>query len=371
MDTMELAVLDSNFDIVGFLDNFESLIWTDRYSKCGDFEIYTGAGGDILSLAKKDYYLWNKNSDRLMIIEKQEIDTDYESGNKIKITGRSLESILDRRIVWGQKDVTGSLQDKLKEILTENIISPSIASRKISNFIFEASTDTKITSLTIDKQYKGDNLYTLVQGLCEDNNLGFKITLNSSHQFVFKLYFGVDHSYKQTALPYIVFSPSYDNLSGSNYIDSNEKYKNVNLVEQEYTPKTDGSTTSNSINEQVVIGTSEGLSRREMYTSGNAQQTLDDKTELTEAQFISKMKDQGNTEINKVSTTTTFEGDIVNEGQYVYGKDFQIGDIVEIRNEYNVEGRVRITEVVRADKESGTSIVPTLEAIGLNDKFDQ
>lgn len=85
-------------------------------------------------------------------------------------------------------------------MLNECIISPSIADRKISNFVFVLSTDPKITRLKIDNQYTGDCLYDVIKGLCEENNIGFKIVLTDENKFAFSLYAGVDRSYEQTEI---------------------------------------------------------------------------------------------------------------------------------------------------------------------------
>ena len=55
----------------------------------------------LLDYIKQDYYLQSKESEHVMIVEKIQITSDTEDGNHVTVTGRSLESILDRRIVWG------------------------------------------------------------------------------------------------------------------------------------------------------------------------------------------------------------------------------------------------------------------------------
>ena len=122
---MELLVLDTNFDSVAVLDIFKSLIWTDRYNAYGDFEIYTSMSQELLEILKEDYYLWLKESDHSMIIESLTIDSDAENGDHLTVKGRSLESILLRRIVYGQKNLVGNFQDAIEELLNENFISPT------------------------------------------------------------------------------------------------------------------------------------------------------------------------------------------------------------------------------------------------------
>ena len=164
---MNLTILDTNLDAVSIVDTYESIIWTDRYYESGDIELYTVMRDGLLDYIKQDYYLQNRDSEHVMIIEKIKINSDVEEGNHVTVTGRSLESILDRRIVWGQKTLSGNLQNGIKTLLTECIISPSDNNRQISNFIFETSTDEAITSLTIEALYTGDNLYEVIQKICE------------------------------------------------------------------------------------------------------------------------------------------------------------------------------------------------------------
>ena len=138
---MELWVLDSKLQAIHLMDTFESLIWTDRYYECGDFEIHSSVTDILRKVLVSDNYLWSKNSEHTMIVEDIQIESDVEDGGRLTVTGRSLESILDRRIVFNKTVLSGNLQDGIKRLLNENVISPTDSSRKIENFIFEASDD--------------------------------------------------------------------------------------------------------------------------------------------------------------------------------------------------------------------------------------
>lgn len=249
--------MDNNFVEFDIIDTYKSMIWTDRYYECGDFELYTAMTPTILNTIKQGYYLSRLDSEHVMIIEKILINSTVEDGDMLTVTGRSIESILDRRVIWGQKTLNGNLQEGIKTLLMENVISPSNANRKIPNFIFEASTDPAITGLTIDAQYTGDNLYDVIQAICAEREIGFKVTLNDSKQFVFKLYAGVDRSYEQTENTYVIFSSRFDNLISSNYMESKSSLKNVTLV---------GGEGEGSARRYTAVGNVSGLDRRELFT---------------------------------------------------------------------------------------------------------
>ena len=134
---MEPLILTPTFEAVDIIDTFTSLIWTDRYNAYGDFEICVPADSSILTSVDLDDYLWIKESEHTMIVENIDIDTDVEEGSTIKITGRSLESILKRRVVWGHKALNGNFQNGIKTLLEEAIINPSI--NKLLSFSHQPS----------------------------------------------------------------------------------------------------------------------------------------------------------------------------------------------------------------------------------------
>lgn len=282
---MDVTVLNTNLDAISIVDVYESFIWTDRYYEYGDFELFTSMTDTILSYIRQDYYLQSRESEHVMIIEKIRINSDSENGNHITVTGRSLESILDRRIVWGQKTITGNLQNGIRTLLNENVISPADNKRRISNFIFEASTDPAITSLKIDAQYTGDNLYDVINKICSERSIGFKVTLNNNKQFVFKLYAGADRSYDQSVNPYVIFSPKFENIINSNYVESKSALKTVTLV---------GGEGEGSARKYTTVGGGSGLNRRELFTDArDISSDVGDGVVLSDAAYTAQLQQRG------------------------------------------------------------------------------
>ena len=355
---MEPTILDTSFIAVGIVDTFKSIIWTDRYFKYGEFEVYIPMSSESINFFVKNYYLVMKESEHAMIIEGREIAPDVENGNFLIVTGRSLESILYRRIVWGQKTLSGNLQDCIHTLLNENIISPANTDRKISNFIFQASTDTAITSLTmIETQYYGEYLYDVIEGLCETNNIGFKIVLNDSNQFVFSLYAGKDRSYDQTANPFVVFSPKFDNILNSSYKDTNSTLKNVTLVAGEG---------QGSDRKTSVVGSGTGLDRREIFTDASGVSSTTSDGTLTTDQYTAALNAKGTETLTANVETAALEGKINTEEMFVFMKDFFIGDKIETVTEYGVEGTATILEMIQSESDdNGMELYPTLSTISV------
>lgn len=341
---MDIFVLDKNLDVVELIDTFKSLIWTDRFSECGDFELISDPDGGILSKIQNDYYLSIADSDHTMIVEDIKINYDAEDGYTLSFTGRSLESILDRRIIWGKKTISGNLQNSIKELINESIINPSDTNRKIENFIFEDSTDENITSIEYTNEYDCDNLYEIIKTICDDAEIGFKIILRDK-QFVFSLYNGTDRSLEQSSVPCVIFSPNFENLPECNYVESKATFKNVVLVKNG----------DDSSRIYKTIGEGTGLDRREMSTDCSSSDSNTSEDVL--------MEQSGKTALLENSEIIAFEGPANMDGNFKYGIDFFMGDIVHVANDFGSEGASRMIELVVSEDESGISKYPTFKSI--------
>ena len=126
---MDLYITNPKFELVGVIDSYTSLIWTERYNDCSDFEIMISANDKNIDILQNGYYIKRTDTDRVGIIETKTTQTNEETGDYIIVSGRMLESILDRRIVWQQTTLNGSINESVHRLLIENAISPSIKAR--------------------------------------------------------------------------------------------------------------------------------------------------------------------------------------------------------------------------------------------------
>ena len=351
---MEMTILDTNFDVVYFLDQYESILWVDKFYEPGTFELYTPITEGILKYAKADYYMRNPDSDHLMIIEDISIESDSESGDHLKVVGRSLESILDRRILWGKVNFKNTpLPQVIERLLNITMISPSMADRIIPNFLPFSPTDyddTKIASIKITQEYYGDNLLEVISTLCKENEVGYKLILNDENEFVFSLYTGENRSYSQNKNSYITFSENFDNLIKSDYKDKNSQYKNVAFVAGE---ENDGN------RKTKAVGVSTGLYRREMYIDAGDIKQEGHST----SSYMILLEKRGAEKLGETNKKREFDGKCETSKPYTYGTDFFMGDIVEIANEYGIEAAATITEFTWSYSSSGLETYPTFVAI--------
>jgi len=354
---MEVLVVNEYLEPLTIIDTFKSLIWADRFFELGDFELYSTFDSSILNSMPKGSYVWFSNSERLMIVESYAIITDLEEGPHMVIKGYSIESLLNRRIIWNRTILNGNFQIAVKKLLDENAINPLDSVRAIPNLIFQSSLDPVITSLSIDTQLTGENLYETIKSMCSERNIGFKITPNENGKLVFSLYAGVNRAYSQDINPYVIFAPEFDNLINSDYEEDDSPLKTVALI---------GGEGEGLDRKYVSIGTASGLNRRELFVDARDISSKAETTggaPLTIAQYNAQLIQRGIEKLSENSSVIKAEAEADTTRNFVYGVDFFIGDIVQLANEFGMELEARVTEVIFAQDETKETTIPTFTLV--------
>jgi len=347
---MEAFILNAQMENLDVLDVFDSVIWADRYQGYGDFEIYTSINPRLLREIRKGFYFTTSWSDRMMIIEEILLQTNLEEGNMLTISGRSLESILDRRIVWGLITLRGNLQNEIERLIRESFTASSIADRRMTNFIFRGSADPTITGLTINAQYTGRNIYDVIVDICKTYGLGFRALPEDDENFIFELYRGIDRSAHQTVRPEVIFSPEYDNLRETTFLESSKQLKNVALIGGE----------GEGVDRRFTsVGNASGLNRREVFVDArDIQSRREDGSSIPNNEYIAMLQQRGLRVLSESSITKSFDGKVDATHQFIYGEDFNLGDDVQVINEFDMEAAATVSEVMHSHDRNGEQTIP-------------
>lgn len=334
---MEVYVLDKTLTPIKVIDAYKSLIWTVRYYQAGDFELYLPASNEMLAILTMGRYLVRPDNDRVMIIKKIEIQTDVENGNFFIVSGPSAEILLNSRIVWSQTNLNGNAEECVYDLVNENIISPEIPERAIPNFKLRAPNNftEKMTM-----QVTGDKVDDAVKSICIANHWGWKVTLDEQKNFVFGLFKGKENN--------VVFSPENDNLINSKYHCDITNVANTALVAGE------GEGTARKT---CAIGTASGIDRIEIYV--DARDISSNDGEIDTTQYHELLAQRGHEKLNETVMTESFEGEVEPNMTYKYKEDYDIGDLVRIKNEYGIEAESRIIEIIESYDETGYRVIPT------------
>ena len=348
---MEIYVLDGLNGKSAIINSFQSAIWTVQYFGQDDFQLVVNASTDNVDLLKPGTYLvrdvdmTDNEYHNVMVIQNYKLDFDTEKGWLLTLTGKGLKNdLLKRRIVWSQTNLTGLAEVGIRQVITDNVISPTDSGRQISNFTLDQLQNF---TDTIDIQLLGENIAQWLETVCTTYGYGWEVYIKNS-QYVFRLYKGTDRTYDQSAVTPVVFSPEYDNLLSSSYTYNMTDYKNAALI---------GGEGEGTDQRTATIGTATGLSRYEAYIDGGS---VSSNGEIITVETYTKMlADYGQTQLSQTAFTEKFSGEIDYAGMYVLNRDFFLGDLIQIENEKGIKAAPRIIEIIYAEDENGSSVVPT------------
>ena len=189
-------VVTEEFQPYYLIENYSSLIWTERYNKAGDFEltIPIEEASEVLDIVKIDSFLQldESLSESIMIVETISITSDAEDGDYLIIKGRSAESLLDRRVVWKQHTLNDfDIDIVVRKLVKENVTDPELYDRRFVSmgdghkmvwYADPSDDDDTIKNTNMSGEYVGDNVYDVVSGLCQQHGFGFRMyTANKTY----------------------------------------------------------------------------------------------------------------------------------------------------------------------------------------------
>lgn len=361
---MDVFVLNDKFLRENIIDRYESLVWADRYNALGDFELTVAADNEAYEYLIPDTKLTINGSDRVMVIEDYE-DVEDEEGRKLyRVSGRSLEKILDDRVCW--EDLLQNLDDRPKWIL--NGLPANLARNlyewfcrlgylserdELSNIPQSYPEGIRIPepSEMIRLELTPDTLLKRIQELCQMYDLGFKISINHlTGGLNFQIYTGWDRTSIQSANDPVIFSADTETLQNTKSVKTIRNSKNVAYV------------IGNRGTPQVVYAPGvvdanrvRALQRRVLLV------VIDDiDEELTPSEVNLYLKQRGVEELSQHRGISGLDGEIVRTDKFRYLSSYDLGDLVEMRGRNGEANRMLVTEHIWTSDESGVSSFPTL-----------
>lgn len=360
----------TTFRLLGVVDVFKSFIWRTCYYTTGDFEIYCPETENNISLFKIGRWLCIPNDDHVAIIESIQTTYSAQDGRMLVVTGRMGTSVLDRRIIYRRYGtsyivyptiVVGNVQLSINRLIEDCFIAPIDSQRKW-DFIRTEIISASHARLTNDdgqeaaRQVTYKNLLEYTESLLQEYNLGAKCVIKNN-----MLYY---QQYVGNEIP-IIFSTEFDNLTSSEYVESEMEYKNVALVagEEEQIENEDGTSTTKRQTTLIYGSQYSGINRREVYIDGSSiSRTYDDGSgedkEYDDAQYQSMMRSYGKNELASMKRIKSLTGAInVTTAGVDFRTDYNLGDIITIEDKkLNVYSKSRILEATEVQDENGYSI---------------
>lgn len=342
-----IEIINTNFDLLGIITNYESLICIWNYYECGTFELTINKNKANTNKLKKDHMLIvNKRDDKILLIDKIVTSTNKNS-KTMKVTGTCIKGIAKRRIV------ATNGYDRVSEDYAENIQKHYLKKHLVESYYDNIRTPerdiswikiapTQNRGIKTVWQARLTNLHDEEKHISEDTGLGWYGYLNRTEKCIyFDSIKGTDRTVNQIedsntyeALksmthqqlqaytheqlqgtikhPYIVFSEKKKNLLEGKTTDDNSNYKNVGYVAGK------GENEDRLI---TVLGTAKGFDRREVLIDLN---NIEDPDEL---------KTEGQKKLDTYKIIQSIEGKVYQIPNMEWEKDFFLGDLVTLESD--------------------------------------
>lgn len=355
---MDVYILNNLYEPIDLVDDFISLIWTERFKRYGDFELIVNANSAFRNRLPAGTRLWIERSKRVMTVETLEDTTDDEGRAVLKVIGTSLERILDNRLARGELGdltltpkwiLTGTATEIARQIFHDvcvtGVLDPGdIIAGILESSIFPEDTIAEpVEEITVELDVA--TVYTALANLADIYDFGFRLVRDVDTQLYFDIYMGSDRTTRQDVLPAVVFSPDMDNLQNSTELTSIALYKNV-----AYVLSAAGSVIVYPPDVDPEI---EGFERNVLIIKA-------DDIKVDDLDAEAKMTQKGLDALAKARRFTAFDGEISRANQYRYGIDFHLGDLVEISKNSGGMTSMQVVEQIFVQDAEGEQEYPTL-----------
>lgn len=335
---------DGTFDNIGEINQFDSLLWPDKFNGYSNFELWAPVNDENAERLKEGNILWI-GGDNAVVVEIVKSSVNDDGSKTFNVKGRTLEMLLTTRIIWG----TYNAKDKhsstvMYELVDQNCVNPSDEKRKIP--FLELAPDNQLGSLVTMQKTGGEVYDTLVEVSTADD-LGFNVLFRPKvKKLIFEVVAGVDRTIDQTDVDPVEFSTDLEDILSSSYYKNSEDKKSVALVLGE-------GSGSERVSQVAGDDTTRGFGRRELFIDARDLQSESINSDgetvtLTEEEYAQTLISRGDNKLAEYKTVESFEAKIRVFGniQYEFGVDYNKGDKVTVRDkQLNVVVSARITEV--------------------------
>lgn len=227
---LKMEVYTPALELVGMLEIQSSVIWEEKAFTAGSFSIESLITNETRTILVPENIIWIEG-DTAGIIE--HIDQKAgEDGPYITVKGRTLTGILDRRILWGQYNLSGSVPDIMRYLVSDCCINPTrgdAEARKIPGLVLEDYH--AFGSETVQLQKTGGTLLEALETLGEAYNVAFGVRFNPRvPQMEFWCRPGTNRSIHQNTNDPVFYSTELDDVLKSEYTYDSSRYRNIALV---------------------------------------------------------------------------------------------------------------------------------------------
>lgn len=322
-----INIIDRDFNFLGQIDNYESLMIGKSYSGIGSFELHVNDNTANVNELQKENIIFTDTKKAYIILYREMESTT----GKVIVKGLELKSYLSRWLVYPPNGQAYYRINSNSETIMKEYVQATLIRKGITNIVVEENQNRGTTTV-YQSRYK--NLADELEKISISSGLGWDITLDlENKQFVFDVVEGKNRTANQSILPPAIFSVDYDNIGEQTLIDSKLGYANVAVVAGQ------GEGAERQI---TVVGDTAGLDSFETFVDARDIENVDD------------LPARGEQELAGVKEVLTFDSEVLTDKNLVYEVDFKLGDLCTKQNKkWNITVDRRITAITEIYEGTG------------------
>lgn len=351
---MRLIVLDENFEAVGAIAIFNTLIWDRRYYEPGVFELY--APVDTFPLLNTGKYICRNDRDELAVIRNPCYKQNNAGERSAYAKGYFVESLIGNRVINSTQNLTGTPEDIMRSLVNTFVINPSDGNRKMP--IVRLGT-RKGFGTSVRVQTTGANLSDKLYEIGQTQEMSHRLVYDYENNILtFEVWQGLDRTDSQEVNSWAIFSNSFYNVKDVIYERNDSEYKNYAYVAGE------GEGAARVVVE-IDIRSSTTEERRELYVDArDLQSSYYDSNNVehhyTAAQYREMLRQRGLEKLSEYNMIEIVNSNIDPGANLVYETDFDLGDLCTYQNtELGITCTKRITQIQEVYEGVKTSLVLT------------
>ncbi|MDR0979511.1 MAG: siphovirus ReqiPepy6 Gp37-like family protein [Lachnospiraceae bacterium] len=357
-----IEIINQDFELLGLISDFESLIYTRNFYESGNFELTISRNkANTNKLVRGNMLILNKKENKILLIDRVVSSTQLNGHKTLKITGDCVKGLTKRRII------ATNGYDRIAQTQAENIQKHYIQKHIVESYYDTTRTPERDIAwievapsqnrgISTTWQARLTNLHDELKHISEDTGLGWQGLLDRTNKkIVFDSIEGHDRTIHQNAdgntheelsqytheqlgaythaqlrgtpeLPFIIFSEKKKNLIEGVVTDDETNYKNVGYIAGK------GENEDRLI---VVLGNSTGFDRKEVLVDLN---NIDDPDELNQ---------EGQKKLDTYKLIQSVEGRVYQIPNMIYEEDWDLGDLVTLESDgvYEDKKIIQVKEV--------------------------
>ena len=344
------------------------------YEALGEYEtLHYDAGAFDISMPLNAQYAETLRTDHIILIDNAFVGLieNYrihrgDGVQTVRATGRDIRCLLDFRVTVpdglaesgapaGYVSASGHTESVMKYFADKSLVNPSAAHRIIPGV--QIADDLKRGTENDAYYSRFESVLAVEKKIGERAKLGYRLNIKDQY-LVFDVAPGVDHSASQTANMPVLFDVDRGTLSNFDFASEAQASGSAFYCTQSGAEFEDEAFTQTYYFDENIAS---GINRREKH--------LNVSVSSSETEIYAELETVARKDMESYKATESYSCDVTRQ-IYAYGLDYNVGDIVTIRDTYaGIQANRQLVGMKVAESESGIQYTATFGDTSLT-KFD-